>query len=126
MTTPHHAADIAGLYYSVSPGWRAVVGRTSFSSSLTTPGVRTSRISVSTQVSGQAYTPDSCFNFKEQRNRFEFDDNRSKMKSINPVLTSAVDLVELSSKNDSLLDYELFKKTDQVDSFLRQVSLSAG
>ena len=31
--------------------------------------------------------------------------------------------MELSSKNNSLLDYELFKKTDKVDSFLRQVSL---
>ena len=45
------------------------------------------------------------------------------MKYVDPVLISADDLVELSSKNNSLLDYELFKKTDQVDSFLRQVSL---
>ena len=46
-----------------------------------------------------------------------------KYLNLNPVLISADDLVELSSKNDSILDYELFKKTDQVDSFLRQVSL---
>ena len=45
------------------------------------------------------------------------------MKYADPVLISADDLVELSSKNNSILDYELFKKTDQVDSFLRQVSL---
>ena len=48
------------------------------------------------------------------------------MKYVDPVLISADDLVELSSKNNSLLDYELFKKTDQVDSFLRQVSLVSG
>ena len=37
---------------------------------------------------------------------------------------SVDDLVELLSKsrNGSTLDYELFKKTDQVDSFLRQVN----
>ena len=46
-----------------------------------------------------------------------------KYLNLNPVLISADDLVELLSKNDSILDYELFKKTDQVDSFLRQVSL---
>ena len=31
------------------------------------------------------------------------------------------DLAEILSKNDTILDYELFKKTDEVDSFLRQV-----
>ena len=37
---------------------------------------------------------------------------------------SVDDLVDLLSKsrNGSTLDYELFKKTDQVDSFLRQVN----